>query len=70
MFSLLLAAAEPSRTPFFIAGGIFAVYAVVLGVIGITQPEFPFGARGARAVMGISFLLMVLTIAMAVVTDP
>ncbi len=67
--SLVLAAGEPSKVPFFIAGGLFAVYAVVLAAVGITRPNFPGAGGGARAVMALSFLLMVIAIAMAIVTD-
>jgi hypothetical protein len=51
-------------------GSVLAIYAVVLGVIGITQPAFPYGARGARLVMGLSTLMMAATIASAILTDP
>ncbi|MBV9336274.1 MAG: hypothetical protein JO153_03310 [Solirubrobacterales bacterium] len=69
MLSLVLAAAEPSKTPFYIAGGVLAAYAVVLAGIGLTRPSFPFNERGARAVMGVSLVLIVITIAMAIVTS-
>ena len=70
MLSLLLAAAEPSRVPFYIAGGALAGWAVVLAMAGLTRPSFPFGPGGQRAVMLFSLLLAALAIAMAVVTDP
>jgi hypothetical protein len=60
---LLLAAAEPSKTAFFIAGG-----AVVLAAIGLNRPNFPFGNAGGRAVMLLSLALAVVAIAMAIVT--
>ncbi len=69
MFTALITAAEPSKVPFYIAGGALAVWAVVLATAGLTQPSFPFGQRGQRGVMLISFVLMVLAIAMAVATD-
>ena len=69
MLSLLIAAAEPSKTPFYIAGGVVAAWAVVLASIGLTRPSFPYNDRGARAVMGVSFILVVVAIAMAVVTS-
>ncbi len=69
MLTLLLAAAEPSKVPFFIAGGALAVWAVVLSSVGLTRPEFPFSAAGQRGVMLISFLLAVVAIAMAIVTS-
>lgn len=69
MQSLLIAAAEPSKTPFLIAGGVLALYAVVLGVVGIRAPSFPGGTGGQRAVMALTSLLVVLSLAAAVLTD-
>jgi hypothetical protein len=66
---LVLAAGEPSKVPFYIAGGVFAVWAVVLAAVGINSPTFPGSDRGARAVMGVSFVLMAVTIAMAIITS-
>jgi uncharacterized membrane protein YecN with MAPEG domain len=67
---LVLAAeeAEPSKTAFYICGGIFAAWAVVLGLVGLRSAEFPGGASGARAVMGVSVVLMVAAMATAVIT--
>jgi len=48
---------------------VLAAYAVVLAGIGLTRPSFPFNERGARAVMGVSLVLIVITIAMAIVTS-
>ena len=70
MLSLLVAAAEPSKVPVYIAGGVLAVWAVVLSAAGLTRPSFPFSVGGERAVMGISILLAVLAVAMAIITDP
>jgi hypothetical protein len=69
MLTALLAAAEPSKVPFYIAGGALAVYAVVLAGIGLTRPSFPYNDRGERAVIGVSLVLVVIAIAMAVVTS-
>jgi hypothetical protein len=66
---LVLAAGEPSKVPFYIAGGALAVWAVVLAGIGLSRPAFPGDERGARAVMGVSFVLVAVTIAMAVITS-
>jgi hypothetical protein len=65
----LLAAAEPSHVPFFIAGGVFALWAVVLSWIGLTHPSFPFDVRGQRAVMGVSFILAAAAVATAIATS-
>jgi hypothetical protein len=66
----VLAVAEPSRVPFFIAGGVLVIWAVVLSAIGLTRPEFPYNARGARAVMLLSFVFVIITLAAAIATDP
>ena len=69
MVTTVLAAAEPSHVPFFIAGAVFAVWAVVLAWVGLTRPSFPFNLNGQRAVIGVSFILAVLSVAMAIVTS-
>jgi hypothetical protein len=68
--TILLAAAEPSKTAFYIAGAVLALWAVLLAGIGLTRPEFPYGSRGERGVIGISFALMAIAIASAVLTSP
>lgn len=66
---VVLAAAESSKVPFYIAGGVLAAWAVVLSAVGLTRPSFPGDERGQRGVMLISFVLMALAIAMAIVTS-
>jgi hypothetical protein len=66
---LAIASSEPSKVPFYLAGGALAVWALILASIGLTRPAFPYGLRGQRAVGAISFVLMVLAIAMAIVTS-
>jgi len=70
VLSVLFAAAEPSKVPFYIAGGLLAVWAFVLAGIGLTQPEFPYSDRGARGLMALSFVLIVIAIAAGILTDP
>jgi trimethylamine:corrinoid methyltransferase-like protein len=70
MLSFLIAAAEPSKVPFYIAGAVLVVWAVVLAGIGLTQPEFPGSQRGARGVITISLALVVIAILAGVLTDP
>jgi hypothetical protein len=65
---LIAAASEPSKVPWYIAGGVLAVYAVVLGAIGIRSASFPFGEWGARGVMLVSTALAAIAIAMAIVS--
>jgi hypothetical protein len=68
---LVLAAeeAEPSKTAFYLCGGVLAAWAVVLGFLGLRTPEFPGGERGARGVMGISAVLVLATMTAAVLTS-
>jgi hypothetical protein len=70
VLSALIAAAEPSKVPFYVAGGALAVWAVVLSTIGLTRPSFPFNTTGQRAVIAISLLLAAVAIGMAIGTDP
>jgi hypothetical protein len=67
---LVLAAeeAEPSKTAFYLCGGLLAVWAVLLGVIGLRSPDFPGSATVARGVMAVSAVLMVAAMATAVIT--
>ena len=41
MLTLILAAGEPSKVPFYIAGGLLVVWALTLAGIGLTRPSFP-----------------------------
>jgi hypothetical protein len=65
----LIAADEPSKVPFYIAGGALAAWAVVLAAAGLTRPSFPYSLKGQRGVIAISFVLVVIAIAMAIVTS-
>ena len=69
MSALLLAASAPSKVPFFIAGGALAVWAVILAAIGLNRPDFPGNLRGQRAVIAITFTIVVIALAMAIVTS-
>ena len=69
MLPVLLGTVEPSKVPFYIAGGLLAVWAVVLSAVGLTRPSFPFGVVGQRAVMVVSLVLAAAAIAMAIATS-
>jgi hypothetical protein len=60
--------AEPSKTAFYLCGGLLAAWAVVLGLIGLRSPDFPGGLSGQRGVITISVVLVVATMVTAVVT--
>jgi hypothetical protein len=64
----LLFAADTSKVPWFIAGGVLAVYAVVLAYVGLNRPDFPYNGRGERAVIALSTLLAAIAVAMAIIS--
>jgi hypothetical protein len=66
---LHLAAADPSKVPFYIAGLLLAGWAVVLSAAGLTRPSFPAGEGAQRGVIAVSFVLMLFAVAMAIVTS-
>jgi uncharacterized cupredoxin-like copper-binding protein len=60
-------AAEKSKVPFYIVGGVLAVWAVVVSVLlGMRKPSFPYSLLGQRAVMAISATLVLAAIVTAV----
>ena len=71
LLALLQAAAEeaePSKLPFFICGGLFAVWAIVIFAVGMRNQSFPGGESGQRGVLAVSAVLMVAAMATAVIT--
>jgi len=62
------AADEPSKVPFYIAGAVFAAWAVLLSFLGLSRASFPGGRRGQGAVVGISVLLAAVAIGTAIGT--
>jgi plastocyanin len=64
-----LLAAEKSKVPFYIAGGLLAVWALILSLgLGLRRPQFPGGLGGQRAVIAVSVVLVAAAVSMAVVT--
>ena len=60
---------ESSKTLFFLAGGLLAVFAVVISVIGIRGiGSFPDGKTQTRGVIGIAALLVLFAAASAIIT--
>ena len=63
-------AAEKSKTAFYIAGAVLVVWALVLSMaIGMRRPSFPDSLRVERGVIAISVLLVLATVAAAVLTS-
>jgi plastocyanin len=68
---VLLAATEDevSKTPFYVAGAVLAVWAVVVSVAGLRRAEFPGSSPFARGLMLFSGALVVITLAMTILTS-
>jgi hypothetical protein len=64
-----VAGEEPSKTAFYVLGGVLALWAVVVSAIGISRhDDFPSSDGAARGVMGISVVLVLAAMASAVIT--
>jgi plastocyanin len=62
-------AAEKSRTPFYIAGGVLVAWALILSLaLGLRHPAFPGNLVGERVVIAISVVLVLAAMSTAVVT--
>jgi hypothetical protein len=69
--ALVLAAVEEhvDKTPFYIAGGLLVLFAIVMSAIGTRGAETFPGSKGARtAVCALAALLVAATMATAVIT--
>jgi uncharacterized cupredoxin-like copper-binding protein len=63
-------AAEKSRVPFFIAGGLLVAWALIVSAgLGLRRPDFPGGLSGQRAVMAITAVLVLGAVSTAVITS-
>ena len=59
---------EPSKTLFYVLGALAAVWAIILFAVGMRSPAFPGSVAAQRGVMALSVLLVVATMASAVLT--
>jgi hypothetical protein len=57
---------EKSETPYFIAGGLFAVWAIVVSFIGLRRPDFPKTKGAGRATIGVSVVLAASTLGLLI----
>jgi plastocyanin len=63
-------AAEKSRVPFYIAGGVLVAWALIVSVgLGLRRADFPGTVAGQQAVMAISAALVLAALATAVITS-
>jgi hypothetical protein len=53
---------------FHVCGALFAIWAVVVSVLGITRENFPASDQAARLVMAVSVILAALSIGTALYT--
>jgi hypothetical protein len=71
-FALQLApvlATEKSKVPFYIAGGLLVVWALVLSLgLGMRKPDFPGSLAGQRAVVAVTAVLVIAAASTAVLT--
>jgi plastocyanin len=62
-------AAEKSRVPFYIAGGVLVAWALIVSIgVGMRRPDFPHSQSGERLLIAISAVLVVATASSAVLT--
>jgi plastocyanin len=63
-------AAEKSKVPFYIAGGLLVAWALILSLgLGLRRPDFPGNPGAARAVMGVTAILVIAAASTAVITS-
>lgn len=63
-------AAEKSKTPFYIAGGVLVAWALIVSLgLGLREAGFPRTLAAERAVMAVTAVLVVIAVSMAVATS-
>ena len=62
-------AAEKSKVPFYIAGGVLVLWALTISLaVGLRKPRFPENDTQQRAVMGVTVVLVAAALGAAVAT--
>ena len=62
------AGAETSKTPFYVAGGVLTLFAVLVAALGIVRHDFPASRGALGAVMAIGLALVAATMVTSVLT--
>jgi plastocyanin len=63
-------AAEKSKVPFYIAGGVLVVWALTLSLgLGMRKPDFPSSLAGQRGVIAVTAVLVLAAVSAAVLTS-
>jgi|SRR5271163_1530524 len=61
--------AEKSKVPFYIAGGVLILWALIVSMgLGMRKPDFPGSKQGERTIIGVTLVLVLGTAATAVIT--
>ncbi len=65
----ILAAEESAshEIPYFIAGGLFALWAVVVSIVGLRKPDFPGTSGAGRLTLTVSGVLAVATLGLLII---
>jgi hypothetical protein len=66
LLTVIAAAEEGSKTAFYIAGIVLVIFALLISALGFTRPQFPGSDNGARGVIGLGAVLVLLTMAMII----
>jgi len=70
IFAAEAEAEESSQTLFYVTGGVLVLYAIIVSAIGITRREtFPPSQGAARGVMALGAVLVLATMAAAVISS-
>jgi hypothetical protein len=62
------AAAETSKTAFYVGGGLLTAFALVLSVVGLSRASFPGTRTAERGVIGVALVLVAGAMITAVAT--
>ena len=66
--TLIIAAVERSKVPFFVAGGVLVIWALASAAIGMRRASFPGKGAGLAAYLTATVALVLTTMGLAVAT--
>ena len=62
------AESEPSKVPFYIAGGLLVAFALALSALGVRSETFPHSRGAQLGVIGLAVILVAAAMSTAVIT--
>ena len=68
IFASEAAEAEPSKTPFYVAGSVLAIWAVAVFALGMRSETFPGSGWIYRGIIGVSAALVAVTLFTSIIT--